>query len=135
MGINVRQQHNRHIEFFAGVGGVRIGLMSNWETIWANDIDPIKRDIYIANAANAKYVVNDIGRLQSKDIPLAELASATFPCSNTSCAGKRAGLLGIKSGVVYRFLKILDEKGGSETVPVSLLENPVGLIARNQGSD
>ena len=127
---------NRHIEFFAGIGGVRIGLAPNWHTTWATDIDPLKKAVYEVNDDHkADYLVQDIRNLQTRDIPDAELASATFPCTNTSCAGDKSGLLGIKSGVVYRYLSKIKEKGGATSIPMTLLENPTGLIARNKGAD
>ena len=35
-------------EFFAGIGLMRVGLeQSGWTTVLANDIDPIKRRLYL----------------------------------------------------------------------------------------
>lgn len=123
-----------HTEFFAGVGGVSLGLDS-FETIWANDIDPLKCEINKLNHPNTHVLCEDISKIKPSDFPNSTIASATFPCTNTSCAGGRQGLLGIKSGVVYRWLNLLKEKRGTKSHPLSMLENPTGLIARNQGAD
>jgi len=37
------------LEFFAGAGIVRQGLLPVWRCVWANDIDPSKERIYAAN--------------------------------------------------------------------------------------
>jgi hypothetical protein len=37
------------LEFFAGAGLVRHGLLPTWRCVWANDIDPSKERIYTAN--------------------------------------------------------------------------------------
>jgi DNA (cytosine-5)-methyltransferase 1 len=63
------------------------------------------------------------------------LACCTFPCTNTSCASDRTGLFGLKSGVVYRYIELLQQKGGADSYPFTLLENPTGLIARNNSQD
>lgn len=127
----------RHAEFFAGIGAVSRGLEGNWETVWANDIDPLKARVFHANNQHKQvdYQVCDIRTLHARDVPDVGLTSSTFPCTNSSCAGDRRGLLGIKSGVVYRYISLLEEKGGAKAIPYALLENPTGLIARNQGAD
>jgi len=127
-------QKNIHISFFSGIGGVSEGLSDRWETTWANDNCPSKVAIHQANH-NSFIDSRSIYDVPLKSIPDGQLLSSTFPCTNTSAAGNRRGLLGIKSSVVYRYLEILKEKGGADTIPSTFIENPTGLIARNQGND
>lgn len=125
---------NTHAEFFAGIGGVAFGL-NHFNTIWANDICPIKERTFKLNHNEVEFICDDINNISAIDIPDTTLVSATYPCTNTSCAGDRTGLLGIKSGVVYKWLELIKLKGGAKTHPFAILENPTGLIARNQGRD
>jgi DNA (cytosine-5)-methyltransferase 1 len=126
--------HDRtHIEFFAGVGGVSVGL-PQWDTTWANDFCPMKAEYYAKNHGD-HLVCEDINHLMADDIPLASLVSGTYPCTNTSCAGDRTGLFGVTSGVVYQWIKLLRAKGGADAYPFAMLENPTGLLARNKGAD
>lgn len=125
---------DRHLEFFAGHGGTGYGLQANWRTIWANDIDPVKAEAFALNHS-ATMICDAIGKLNSGMIPDGDMMSATFPCTNTSAAGDRTGLLGMKSGVVYQWLRLLETRGGASTYPFAFLENPTGLISRNQGQD
>tara|TARA_Y100001936_G_C16051573_1_gene658166 strand:+ start:79 stop:1254 length:1176 start_codon:yes stop_codon:yes gene_type:complete len=127
---------NTHIEFFSGVGQVGAGLEGNWKTIWANDISKLKCDTYATNYPGTFIVNRSIQALEPEDIPDEfEMSSATFPCTNTSAAGDRTGLMGIKSGVVYRYVELLKQKGGAQCHPLSLLENPLGIVSRNKGRD
>lgn len=123
-----------HTEFFAGVGGVSKGL-KYFETIWANDISPMKCNTLKRNHPNVQVRCDDISNILPHEFPLSTLASATYPCTNTSCAGSRTGLLGEESGLVYRWLHLLEAKQGAKHYPLAMLENPTGLIARNGGSD
>ncbi len=125
---------NRHLEFFAGHGGTGFGLSGNWQTIWANDIDPVKAEAFSLNH-RVSMLCKSISDVSANDIPDGDLMSATFPCTNTSAAGDRTGLLGIKSGVVYQWLQRLTERGGAAHYPMAMLENPMGLVSRNQGND
>ena len=122
-----------HIEFFAGIGSVAQGLES-WSTLWANDIDEMKSAYYAMNHGRS-IVCEDINNLKPSDIPSSTLVSATYPCTNTSCAGDRAGLMGIKSGVVYKWVSLVRSKSGAACYPFGMLENPTGLIARGKGQD
>lgn len=123
-----------HAEFFAGVGGVSFGL-NHFKTIWANDFCLMKAQTFALNHRGVEFICDDITNISSTDVPSTTLVSATYPCTNTSCAGDRTGLLGVKSGVVYRWLDLMKCKGGAAAYPFAILENPTGIIARNQGND
>jgi DNA (cytosine-5)-methyltransferase 1 len=124
-----------HIEFFAGIGAVTTGLGDEWKCLWANDYSKMKADVFAANHPDVPICLDDVRNVESGQIPLSTMATCTFPCTNTSAASDRTGLMGIKSGVVYRYIELLREKGGALNFPVTLLENPTGLIARNKGGD
>ena len=87
-------------EFFAGIGLVRLALeQEGFEVVFANDIEPGKRDLYAANFGSEDFVLGDIRDIKGADVPDIELATASFPCTDLSLAGHRAGLDGKESGM------------------------------------
>ena len=123
------------MEFFAGMGLMRAGLESERvTTVFANDIDPTKAALYCENWGNDELLVADIRCLSGDLIPDAEVATASFPCTDMSLAGNRAGLGGKQSGLVTEFCRILAEMG--ERRPEALIvENVPGFLTVNGGRD
>lgn len=125
----------RAAEFFAGMGLMRAGLEGNGiETVFANDICPTKAALYRDNWGDDALHVGDIRALHGNDIPDIELATASFPCTDLSLAGRRKGLQGEQSGSVMEFLRILGEmeKRAPKTI---LIENVPGFLTANNGRD
>lgn len=124
-------------EFFAGIGLMRAGLeRAGWATVLANDIDPIKRRLYLNHfkGSSDHFVLEDIHKLIASSIPTVDLATASFPCTDLSLAGRRAGLQGKHSSAFWGFIDIL--KGmGSRKPPLVLLENVAGFLTSNKGED
>jgi DNA (cytosine-5)-methyltransferase 1 len=125
----------RVAEFFAGMGLVRHALdVADLQTVFANDVDPMKEKIYVENFGDGEFVREDIRELHGEDIPDIELAAASFPCTDLSLAGNRAGLAGEHSGLFWEFSRIIDEMG--ERKPqVILIENVPGFATSNGGED
>ena len=125
----------RAVEFFAGVGLVRMALEeAGAEVVFANDISPTKARMYGYNFGNADFVLGDITALRGGDIPNAEIVTASFPCTDLSLAGNRAGLKGRESGLIGELLRILKEMGDSRPTVV-MLENVAGFASSNGGRD
>ncbi|HEI8751259.1 TPA: DNA cytosine methyltransferase, partial [Proteus mirabilis] len=101
----------KFIEFFSGVGLVREGLStSGWECAFANDISPEKMLTYISNYGEDNFYLGDIWDLVKNEsiIPNdAFLYTASFPCTDLSVAGNRAGLEGKESGTLLAIIDIL----------------------------
>lgn len=99
------QTNNKTIaEFFAGIGLMRAGLdKAGWTTTFANDIDPVKRNLYLNHftGSGEHFVLDDIHNLRPKQIPSVDLATASFPCTDLSLAGRRAGLDGEHSSAFW----------------------------------
>ncbi len=124
-------------EFFAGIGLMRMGLeRAGWETAVANDIDPVKRKLYLNHFAGFgnRFILDDIYNLTADDIPGVDLATASFPCTDLSLAGRRAGLQGQHSSAFWGFVDILKEMGARRP-PLILLENVAGFLTSNGGKD
>lgn len=121
-------------EFFAGIGLVRAGLESQGlAVVWANDVDPTKQRLYAANFGDDEFVLKDVRRVSGHELPRVDVATASFPCTDLSLAGNRAGLQGEHSGLFWEFTRII---GQMEKPPRALLvENVIGFASSNYGRD
>jgi DNA (cytosine-5)-methyltransferase 1 len=127
----------RAAEFFAGIGLMRMGLdAEGWATVWANDLDEKKWEMYRGNfnEGACEFVLDDVHKVEGKDIPDIELATASFPCNDLSLAGARHGLAGTHSSAFWGFMDAI--KGmGRRRPPLILLENVAGFLTSNDGND
>jgi DNA (cytosine-5)-methyltransferase 1 len=103
---------------------------------WANDIEPAKRDIYLANREHLvpKFSLKDVRNVSGSDVPTVELATVSFPCIDLSLAGNRRGLSGRHSGLLWEFTRVLEEMETRRPRAV-LLENVIGLATSHGGRD
>ena len=127
-------------EFFAGVGLVNEGLEPHgWECRWANDISANKQETYIANYGGDEFWLGDIWDVAKTPNMIEDdvfLYTASFPCTDLSVAGGRAGLAGAESGTLHALIEILSQKRDAGTKPkVVLLENVRGFLTSNDGLD
>ncbi len=127
----------RVVEFFAGIGLMRMGLeQGGWDTIWANDIDEKKAEMYRTHYGDTgvEFVLGDVHAVDGLEMPDCELATASFPCNDLSLAGSRHGLAGTHSSAFWGFIDVLRGMG-KRRPPVVLLENVVGFLTSNDGND
>jgi DNA (cytosine-5)-methyltransferase 1 len=112
------------------------------DTVWANDIDPAKREMYAANFPADEFVLADIRDVEADDVPTADLATASFPCTDLSLAGNRQGL-GERSAprssrwestMFWEFARVL-RRMGDRRPRVVLCENVLGFANSNGGRD
>ena len=128
------------VEFFAGVGLVREGLSNfGWECAWANDISSDKKDTYVENFGTEDFWLGDIWDVAANNDLIPEdvfLYTASFPCTDLSVAGGRAGLAGKQSGTLSALIEIIRNKKLIGNAPkVVLLENVKGFLTSHQGKD
>lgn len=126
-------------EFFAGIGLVDEALRrSGWRCGYANDIDAKKRRMYEGNyGPSPHYHEGDVWRVDEviARIPGRPfLATASFPCTDMSLAGKRKGLAGEQSGSLFGFLQVIEQLGERRPRAV-LLENVPGFLTSHDGRD
>jgi len=123
-------------EFFAGIGLMRLGLeRAGWQVVFANDIDTHKEEIYQGHFGQEDHFVRgDIHSLTPEEIPTVTLATASFPCTDLSLAGDRAGLAGARSGALWGFTDLLKSLG-TRRPPLVLLENVTGFLTSQDGKD
>ena len=125
----------RVAEFFAGIGLVREALEGvGFDVVWANDIEPSKMALYEANYGAEHFSLRDIRDVVGDDIPDVSLATASFPCTDLSLAGNRAGFAGEESSMFWEFARVLDEMG-TRRPPLVLLENVPSFATSHGGND
>jgi len=125
----------RAAEFFAGIGLVRAALQrSGVEVVWANDIEPTKMAMYGANFPAEDFRLQDIREVCGAELPDVDLATASFPCTDLSLAGNRAGLDGTESSMFWEFARVLEEMDDRRPTAV-LLENVPSFGTSGNGKD
>lgn len=114
----------------------RLGLMENWNCIFANDFDSKKCNTYSSNFPNSNHLFNEDIRLINpfQLPPTAYLSWASFPCQDLSQAGKGGGLQAERSGTFWHFLTLMNGLNENRP-PIIVLENVVGLLSSNHGDD
>lgn len=76
------------VSLFSGCGGSDSGLVqSGFDVIFANDIMPYARDLYLANFPETDYQCRDIKEIKS--FPKADLLVGCYPCQGFSQGGAR----------------------------------------------
>lgn len=123
------------LDFFAGSGLVRLGLLPEFQTIWANDNSARKKAVYVANNPPEEFKLASIEDLHGKDIPLADLAWASFPCQDLSLAGDLSGMsVGTRSGLFWQWIRIIKELDkANKRPPILVAENVVGFVVAHRG--
>lgn len=119
-------------EFFAGSGLVAQALDGLFDPIWSNDIDAKKQAVYVANHGSNHFHLGDITAVKGADLPRATLSWASFPCQDLSLAGPQGGIHASRSGLIWQWLRILDEQ--VEKPPVVALENVLGFVSADDGA-
>lgn len=120
-------------EFFAGSGLVSYGLRGMFSTVWANDISAQKAAVYEANFGRERFVLDDIKNVKGNTLPFAHLSWASFPCQDLSLAGSIGGIHASRSGLVWEWLRVLDEMDNKPKI--LSLENVAGLLSTNRGDN
>lgn len=118
-------------EFFAGSGLVAYGLRGMFAPVWANDISEQKAVVYTTNFGAEHFELGDIKDVHGYDLPYANLSWASFPCQDLSLAGMMEGIHAARSGLVWEWLRILDEM--NEPPKILALENVLGLLSSHGG--
>jgi DNA (cytosine-5)-methyltransferase 1 len=120
------------LDFFAGSGLVVEGLKGFFRTAWANDICEKKARVFRANHDERIFHRGPIERVRGRDLPPALLSWGSFPCQDLSLAGNMAGLSSARSGLVWQWLRVMDEL--SPRPPLAVAENVVGLVSAAKGA-
>ena len=119
------------LEFFAGSGLVSFALKRLFSVVWANDICQKKAAVYKANHKQNTHIQDAIENIKGVDLPSAMLSWASFPCQDLSLAGLIGGIGAKRSGLVWEWLRVIDEM--KHPPPILVAENVVGLVSADGG--
>lgn len=89
--------------------------------------------MYEANFGCEHFELNDIKNVNGRDLPFAHLSWVSFPCQDLSLAGSLGGIHASRSGLVWEWLRVLDEM--EEKPRILALENVTGLLSTNSGNN
>ena len=119
------------LDFFAGSGLVSHALQPYFREVWANDICPKKAAVFHANHPGAPFCLRSITDVHGSELPACILSWASFPCQDLSLAGAGKGIRGKRSGLVWEWLRVMDEM--AQRPPILAIENVLGLISADKG--
>ncbi len=119
------------LEFFAGSGLVSFALKRFFSVVWANDFCQKKAAVYRANHKQNNLAQDSIENIRGVDLPPAVLSWASFPCQDLSLAGLIGGIGAKRSGLVWEWLRVIDEMKRPPSILVA--ENVVGLVSADGG--
>ncbi|MBT9258173.1 MAG: DNA cytosine methyltransferase [Clostridiales bacterium] len=116
---------------FSGIGGLDLGLeRAGMDIRWQVEIDKACNRVLERHWPDVRRY-RDVREVHGDELEPVELICGGFPCQDLSVAGRRAGLVGERSGLFYEFARILDEIRPRWV----LIENVPGLLSSRRGWD
>jgi len=100
--------------------------------VWANDNCPKKMEIYLQNHRGHEFASESIADVRGQELPEVALSWASFPCQDLSLAGKLGGIDAARSGLVWHWLRVMDEM--ATRPPIVVAENVQGLLTASGGA-
>lgn len=121
------------VSWFSGIGGFDVALIAaGHEIVGACEIDRQAREVYSARLSAPAWFPCDIRKINSADIPDADLWCGGFPCQDVSLAGRRAGAgEGTRTGLWWTWHRLMVARHPA----VVLAENVPGLLSSRDGAD
>ena len=100
---------------FDGIGGFPLaGVRQGFTPVWASEIEPFPIRVTKIRFSQMTHV-GDITKLKGTDLPPVDLVCGGSPCQDLSCAGKRAGLQGKRSGLFMEQVRVIREMRERDT--------------------
>jgi DNA (cytosine-5)-methyltransferase 1 len=127
-----------YITLFAGGNMTGVGLGPVWRSLFANDFDQAKRNVYIANFGGEHFKCCDVAKLTLADLPpvRVDLLQMSPPCKDISAAGPRLGLKGSRSNAFWAGWNVVEMLAAAERAPwIILFENVDKLLTSGDGKD
>lgn len=112
-----RKAPMRHWDLFCGIGGFACALRDVCQTSLYCDINSMCRRVIAANVARGLLpdgeIVEDVRDMFKRDPQDAppDIITAGFPCQDISVMGKRSGLDGARSGLVFVLMDVVERFG------------------------
>jgi DNA (cytosine-5)-methyltransferase 1 len=132
---SIEKKEYKFIDLFAGMGGIRLGFEQALKEynikpncILTAEIKQAAKDTLKHNFEHRKFL-NDITKINPKELEDFDFLLAGFPCQAFSSAGNRDGFCDTRGTLFFEVEKILKEKK-----PYGfLLENVEGLVNHDKG--
>jgi DNA (cytosine-5)-methyltransferase 1 len=112
------------ISLFSGCGGLDLGFMKcGFDIVFANDIDTIACKTY-SNNIKHNILCEDIYKINTSDIPQADIIIGGFPCLGFTIAKGKSRTIEDSHNKLYKeYLRIVKDKAPK----LFLIENVVGI--------
>ena len=126
------------VDFFAGIGGIRLGLeQAGHKCVGFCEFDKYARTAYKAMYdTEGEWESHDVRTVKPYDVPAADLWCFGFPCQDISVAGKQKGLQeGERSGLFYEIMRLLAGRRQEDRPRWLLVENVKNLLSIGNGFD
>ncbi len=123
---------------FDGSGGFPLGgLLCGITPVWAAEIEPFPIRVTTKRLPQMKHL-GDVCAINGAEIEPVDIITFGSPCTDMSCAGKRAGLGGKQSSLFYQAIRIIKEMRDATDGQYPrwiCWENVVGAFSSNAGID
>ena len=120
----------RYFSSFAGVGGMELLFPKEWELVAYSEWDKYASMVHKFHTPNVQNY-GDISKIKWERVSDFDMLTGGTPCQNFSIAGKREGISGDKSKLVWEFIRCLKEKKPRYFI----FENVKGLLSSRGGFD
>lgn len=124
------QDKLKFMDFCAGIGGGRLGLLeNNFECVGYSEIDEAPDYTYKLFYGDIEINYGDLMDINPAKLPEFDIMIGGFPCQSYSIVGQRKGLEDLRGQIIYGLIEILKAK----SVPYFILENVKGLVNHDKG--
>jgi DNA (cytosine-5)-methyltransferase 1 len=125
------------VSLFAGIGGFDLAMQRQGVKVVASvEIDKRCNQVLAQHFPDVKQFT-DVTEVKGEDLinagftPSTGIITGGFPCQDLSVAGKRAGLVGERSGLFWEIARLVEET----QTEYFIIENVPGLLSSNNGKD
>lgn len=128
----------KFIDFFAGIGGMRLGLeRAGHKCVGWCEYDKFARKSYAAiHKTDGEWTAGDIRTIGHVQFPpRADVWTFGFPCQDISAAGKQRGLAGERSGLFFEIVRLLAGTRPEDRPKWIIAENVKNLLSIGRGFD
>lgn len=117
------------IDLFAGLGGFRLGLAEQkYDCVFGADINKHAAKIYEQNFGDE--ILNDISKLDPKEVPGFDVLAGGFPCQPFSKAGATLGFDDTRGTLFFDVMRLIKH----HQPRVVFLENVKNLASHDSGN-